>query len=423
MISTEQAPADRSAHQDDAAAAAAWLLTPKAVREQCGLIFEAGLRGELVHFSVDPSRLPAAANLVVGTIKDNYPTLDIPPHARWRHFVVDGIDRAASLMSRCDDDARERLRARFELAITSVLLDAGAGPAWRYRDPATGRDLARSEGLAVASLDLFAAGAFSSDANRRLQADAEGLSSFNPGDLARGFQVSAENPLEGLEGRAGLLCALGQTVAGTPQIFSGTPPRLGTLADHLLGLTHGDTIDAATILGTVLEALGPIWPGRLELAGINLGDTWHHRLARRDDAATGFVPFHKLSQWLTYSLFEPLAEYGLRIANQDALTGLAEYRNGGLFIDTGVLTARSHSALDVPQRPDSELVVEWRALTVALIDRVADLVRERLELTPKALPLASVLEGGTWGAGRRIANKLRPGGPPPITIVSDGSVF
>jgi hypothetical protein len=68
------------------------------------------------------------------------------------------------------------------------------------------------------------------------------------------------------------------------------------------------------------------------------------------------------------------------------------------------------------------LVVEWRALTVALLDELAPLVRDRLGVDAHAMPLARVLEGGTWAAGRATAQRLR-GGLPPLTIDSDGTVF
>jgi len=43
------------------------------------------------------------------------------------------------------------------------------------------------------------------------------------------------------------------------------------------------------------------------------------------------VPFHKLTQWLTYSLLEPLETAGLTVVNLDELTALPEYRNGGCW--------------------------------------------------------------------------------------------
>jgi hypothetical protein len=182
-------------------------------------------------------------------------------------------------------------------------------------------------------------------------------------------------------------------------------------------------LPAEAILAALLEHLGPIWPGRISLGGVDLGDTWRHSAVEADDETAGLMPFHKLSQWLAYSLIEPLQAAGIGISGVDQLTGLAEYRNGGLFIDAGVLVLRDPEAAARPHAVDSELVVEWRALTVALLDDVAALVRKSLGLTPEAFPLAKVLEGGTWAAGRRIARQKRVDGAPPLTVISDGTVF
>jgi len=135
------------------------------------------------------------------------------------------------------------------------------------------------------------------------------------------------------------------------------------------------------------------------------------------------VPIHKLSQWLSYSLIEPLQWSGIAVTDIDGLTGLAEYRNGGLFVDSGVLRLRNPEEAIHPNPVDSELVVEWRALTVALLDEVAVLIRARGGLTIDDFPLARVLEGGTWAAGRRLARDKRPDGSPPIAVASDGTVF
>jgi len=405
------------------AEAAAWLLTPQAVRVQSGLILSAGLDGGLEHFSVRLEKLPETARYVARTIHQRYPSLDIPGHSRWRHFVIGGVDR----WQRCDrpleTEPLERARIRVELAITSVLLDAGAGAAWRFREKKTGQLLSRSEGLAMASLEMFLAGSFSSSMTRPIMADAEGLQGITRNRLATAFQVTDQNPLAGLEGRAALIRKLGEAVANRPDIFGENSPRLGRLVDYLVLGANSMKLPAARLLMVLLDALGTIWPGRLTLAGRNLGDTWQHSAAKREDAASGYVPFHKLTQWLCYSLIEPLNELGLEITDIGSLTGLAEYRNGGLLIDLGVLEPIEKAILAEPQLPSSEGVVEWRALTVALLDRLADLVRKELGTDELRLPLASILEGGTWAAGRRIAEELRPGGTPPIAIVSDGSVF
>jgi hypothetical protein len=162
--------------------------------------------------------------------------------------------------------------------------------------------------------------------------------------------------------------------------------------------------------------LGPIWRGRQQLDGQSLGDVWRH-------SSVGFVPFHKLSQWLSYSLFEPLEAAGLVIDGADELTGLAEYRNGGLFVDSGLLQLKDSSAANMRHAVDSDLVIEWRALTVALLDRTAARIRAQLEVSAAELPLARILEGGTWRAGRAIALEKRSGGGPPLLIDSDGTVF
>jgi hypothetical protein len=134
------------------------------------------------------------------------------------------------------------------------------------------------------------------------------------------------------------------------------------------------------------------------------------------------VPLHKLSQWLTYSLLEPLGAAGLEVTGLDELTGLAEYRNGGLFVDTGVLVPRHAAVVRETHRPGDEVVVEWRALTVALLDRLASRVRLLLRQDERNLPLGAILEGGTWAAGRRLADERREG-TPPIAVESDGTVM
>jgi hypothetical protein len=118
-----------------------------------------------------------------------------------------------------------------------------------------------------------------------------------------------------------------------------------------------------------------------------------------------------------------LQAHGVAVQGLDALTGLPEYRNGGLFIDMGVLVPRHADVFSRDHDATSELVVEWRALTVCLLDRLAAAIRAARGQDAVSLPLAKVLEGGTWAAGRRIARTRRPDGGPPIAVISDGTVF
>lgn len=408
----------------DATRVVAALRTPDAVRERATEIFQAGERDELRHFSLHLDRLDRAADYVVDDIRRNYPDLCIPCHSRWRHFGAGGIDRAALLDAALGTaSSAERARARIDLAVTSVLLDAGAGSRWRFREPDTGVWCSRSEGLAVASFHLFMSGALSSRKSARLIADAGGLEKVDGAALKSAFQASDANPLVGIEGRVELMNALGRTLRAKPDIFGQTLPRIGNLFDYFVERADDGAFAARDLLIAVLGAFSNIWPGRIGLGGENLGDVWRHPAIRRDDASDGLMPLHKLSQWLTYSLVEPLEWAGIRVTGLNSLTGLAEYRNGGLFVDLGVLELRDPRKMGRAHDAGSELVVEWRALTVALLDRLAPLVRGRLGMDDQALPLATILEGGTWSAGRRIAAERRADGEPPIQVQSDGTVF
>jgi hypothetical protein len=406
--------------------AARSLLSAAAVRERAHEMLAAGLRDELEHFTVDVESLASAAQAVSELIRVSYPDGNVPFHARWRHFVLGGRDLWAERVAQATQwkSPAAKARAELDLAITSVLLDAGAGASWKYLDPATEQVVTRSEGLGVASLRMFEAGAFSSDPGDPLRADAERLIHLKPDDVAHGLQSMVGNRLVGVEGRAALLASLGAAVGAAPQVFAREDrARPGGLYDYLAAQAEDGRLPAPRILEALLEHLGPIWPSRLTLGGVPLGDTWRHPAIRRHDATNGLVPILKLSQWLAYSLIEPLNWSGIMVTEIDGLTGLAEYRNGGLFVDSGVLRLRNPEAAIHPNPVDSTLVVEWRALTVALLDQIAALIRERRGLTIDEFPLARVLEGGTWAAGRRLARNKRPDGSPPIAVVSDGTVF
>lgn len=385
-------------------------LSPEFVREGAEKILEATLRGE-THFRYHPERMSDTVDFVLKVISENYPDLKIPFHSRWGHFRVGGVDRLGWLKKRFAashganaDHALEMARIQFDLVIPSVLLDAGAGPTWKYQEAETGQTFARSEGLGVASFHLFYSG--------KLKSTAEGLKAITRSDIELAFQVSAQNPLVGVEGRTMLLNLLGR-VLENPKYFK--DGRVGNLIDYLIE-THGMRIAAKDVLKAVLQALGPIWPGRIEFEGVNLGDVWNH-------SRFGMIGFHKLSQWMTYSLLEPLMEAGIEIHGVSELTGLAEYRNGGLMMDSGLISFQNPELAKKAHLPSSDLILEWRGLTVALLDRIGTEVRKKLGRTPEEFPLAKVLEGGTWWAGRKIAQLKRNSSEPPIRIESDGTVF
>lgn len=426
-------------------AAIDYLRTTAAIRERCDRLFNLACADQLKYFRCNLNKLDAVANYVIEVMGDEYPDLNIPFHSRWRHFEVGKIGRLSELESKLSGlTPIEKAQTKFDLAIVSVLLDAGAGASWQYCEPQTGLLFSRSEGLAIASFQMFCEGAFSSNPERPLQADALGLQKLTVSKLAEAFQVSDKNPLLGLEGRVKLLQKLGQSLVSLPEFFGTENRRPGNLVNYLIAMSNSSIpsvaggvggwglepvapvkqqLAATTVLSAVLAGLGNIWSGRLAIAGVNLGDVWLHSALVGSHPSDQYVPFHKLSQWLTYSLLEPLQELGLEITGLDEMTGLSEYRNGGLCLDLGLLEIKDTAILEGRHLPGSEVIVEWRALTISLLDKIADTIRQQLNQDATELPLVKILQGGTWTAGRRIANQLRSGGVPPLQIDSDGTVF
>ncbi|OYN79017.1 URC4/urg3 family protein [Mycolicibacterium sphagni] len=399
---------------DSPAGAAAALRSTHAIRERAGVLTQRARAGESQWFTVHDDALEPTAALVADVTRNNYPDLQIPFHSRWRHFEAGGLDRKADLLNAAD------ARAMVDLTVVSVLLDAGAGPAWSFAEPGTGLRLGRSEGLGLASFHAFTAGLFSSDPGEPLRVDAAGLAGLSKARLAEAFQAEANNPLVGLDGRLTILRRLSAALSAAPEVF-GADGRPGGLLDAVCKPGR-DSLTAHDILTVILTSLAPIWPGGSMIGDQPIGDCWRHPAVGGPGLTAGWMPFHKLSQWLTYSLLEPFGWAGVTVTDLDELTGLPEYRNGGLLLDTEVLRLRDNAWTDRSLTAADELVVEWRALTVALLDELAPLVRDRLGVDAEEMPLARILEGGTWAAGRQLAAQRR-GGLPPLSIVSDGTVF
>lgn len=191
----------------------------------------------------------------------------------------------------------------------------------------------------------------------------------------------------------------------------------------------------------LMNGLSPIWPSnRTALNGVALGDAWPCQampqpgtspkvspFPNSNNAAAweSILPFHKLTQWLTYSLMQPMQNLlKMHFAGTELLTGLPEYRNGGLFVDMGVLTLKKEDAergllhySDYCRRtgsggvevapmfePSDDVVVEWRGVTVGFLDKLCVEVNKALhsELAGNELTLPQLLEAGSW----RVSNNF-----------------
>ncbi len=283
--------------------AAATLRQTETIRERARALLARARTGQSAWFTVQDDALPACAARVAETTRERYPDLNIPYHSRWRHFEAGGVDRLAQLNADLGKvSPPKRARAQIDLALVSVLLDAGAGPDWRFLDARSGQVYARSEGLGVASFNAFTKGLFSSKPTQPCQADAAGLQAITAKTLGEAFQVAKDNPLVGLEGRAVLLRRLGEAIQSQPEVFGGAGGqcRPGRLYDHLAGAPQ---VAAHDILVALLSTLSGIWPAQNRLQSgaeaLPLGDCWRHSAVGGEGLDKGWLPFHKLSQWLT----------------------------------------------------------------------------------------------------------------------------
>ena len=120
---------------------------------------------------------------------------------------------------------------------------------------------------------------------------------------------------------------------------------------------------------------------------------------------------------------------GIHFAGTELLTGLPEYRNGGLLVDTGLLTLkerdskrglaqyRDNSMLKgqpnmevVPLfATDDDVIVEWRAVTIGFLDDLLVEVNGILGLSgTDKLSLAQMLEAGSWKVSIPFEDTLSP---------------
>jgi hypothetical protein len=324
-----------------------------------------------------------------------------------------------------------------------------ADPSPTQRPPAT---FTGAEGLSVAVFRAFLAGVFSSDPADPLRVDALALKRLDAAALRAVFQSSPSNPLPGLEARAAVLTRLGEVLQEQAERLGGLA-RPARLIDTLTGAEGGPCLTATQVLREVLRVHAPAWTSGSRVLGLPAGDVWSHLWAGAatgtasaaadsggaaapapsDRATSGWVPFHLLGQWMTYSLAEPLGWAGLQVSGLEALTALPEIALGARLLDAGVIVLRDPQDLGKTYKPSSELVVEWRALTVTLMDELAALVRGLPERSAQReaagrhhagaawmsdLPLTlglALLLGGLSGRGEDAA--------PSLKVDSDGTLF
>ncbi len=270
----------------------------------------------------------------------------------------------------------------------------------------------------MASLRAMQEGLFSADPRKPWRADAAALASLSAARLGEAFQHGPQNPLA----RAG-----GQGLAAAPPRRRRRGPartcsarRPGSAISTISGSRSATICRAPEMLRLLLHAFGPIWPGRLLLGGVPLGDCGRHR-AVPGDGIRAVSQAQPMARLFADRAARRCRVHRHRHRRADRPRRIPQRRS--------VHRHRGHRRRATPScradalDPFAEEIVEWRALTIALLDRLAEQVRQLLGVAPSAFPLARVLEGGSWAAGREIAAERRPDGAPPLLIASDGTVF
>jgi len=111
------------------------------VRGQSQIIFDFVANGDSQYFQIEEEKIGEVASFVENLMESDYggDLNKIPFHSRYRHFEAGGEDRLSSLRSEWEDvEDMERCRRLLDLVVVSVLLDAGAGPHWKFDEPNSG---------------------------------------------------------------------------------------------------------------------------------------------------------------------------------------------------------------------------------------------------------------------------------------------
>jgi hypothetical protein len=400
-----------------AGAAPAVLRSPATVRERCRRIAAAVEAGDSAHFTVDRRHLQDIAARVARVTRARHAQPPVPPASVWRRLEAGGQDRAALLEQRLGGRTSVgAVRSRVDLAVMAALVSACAVPQCRHVERGTEVVLHGSEAAAVACFHAFLDGSFSSDAGDRCRVDAKALLRLDAAALTRVLRPGPDDAWPAPERAAALLHRLGAALRDQPAVFTaeGLPGHLfDTLTHHrhvhhlphanrhhLPPATYAHHVSLPHVVEWLLDVLNGALPA----------DVGTHRHAGDD----GRVPFLATAQWLALSLVEPLATAGVQANHGDALTALAGPRHGGLLLDGGVLLPRDDGYASRSYAAGDEWVVEWRALTVALMDDLLPLVRAQLG-DDEAFGLPQLMEG-TRAAGREIAAEARADCGPPVRV-------
>ncbi|WFE89280.1 DUF1688 family protein [Roseibium porphyridii] len=381
------------------------LFQPQEVRRRAHAFLDMGIAGKLNHVGLDLTKLDDALGLVLETTKEIYPDFQIPPYGIWRAFETGGIDRWSAMASAREfESAQEMLLAAADLALLALFMKTRRPGNWVFEDPMTGSKVAGDDALALAAFHMFASGSFSGEMTDPYRVDAETLVRLDLNELTSGLQWDRDADQELLSAMQAHLKRFGEAMALRPDLFSeGNVTRPGVLALRLAGEADAG-IDASKLLDNLLETFAPVWDGGAKAGDVGLGDSFDYT-GKSAGSETTTVPFHLCAQEMVYSLVEPFAWAGFEVTGLQDLTPPSDLAHAALFVQTGVLAISSENDEALPEETKTDRMVELRAVSAALADKLADRLRSELDVSADQVPLTCILEGGTRRAGLRILSQ------------------
>ena len=341
------------------------LRLPAAVRDRCWMLLAGVELGKSPLYELNGPGLTAVTVAVADLVRRKHANLVPPLDTCWltlRRQAPDDLEKLADALQAAD--AVERARSGFDLALLDTTVSPSGG-----------------SGSVTELMRAYAEGSFSADPDKPLRLDPKGLNQWL--DSAPGWIDEVPCAVTRLKRLAG--CLNGDEGTGEALPFRG-------LLNRLIARANNGTLSALQLLDSVHPLALCLHSEGAKLGGTSLGDVWRHPAIRTGDKTRELLPFHAFAQRLSLSFVEPLAEAGITVTELGQLTAPATHQICSDFLTLGVIRCR-HTAIGRLAHPtSSDIVVELRALSVALADRLADHLCAELRITTTDLPVVRILD-------------------------------
>lgn len=399
------------------AAAVEHLHRLEVIRERAWMLLAAAERGASDHFVPSPEAVGTVAFAMAEAIRARPAAAETPAEperpalANLWQALRSGAPAALDTLgeAHAGGDPLARAKSGADLAVLHrVLAPGGLG----------------AESAVLADLvGSFAAGAWTAGSRGSAVLDAPGIGRVLAGDGSVALPETVAELLADTDRRQ-RLAQLAHGLEQQPELF-GIEGRFGELVARLVSGPSPAADPAAPagaaaaglhvqrVVDSLAPLIDPVVASTVRIGGRLAGDVWRHPLAWAEDRSRELVPFHTLLLALTLDLVEPLQEAGRPLVDLDQLPIPATRALAGDVLRLGLVRSRHAAVGRLRHPPGSDIVVELRALAVALADRLVDRLRAELDRNVRDLPVVRLI-----GPLAATAEKWREGPGPGIAITA-----